>query len=131
MSKRMVILGGGESGAGAALLAKKKGYDTFLSDSSSLKDVYRKELADAGVGFEEGGHTESLVLDAGEIVKSPGIPESADIVKKIRAKGIPVISEIELAYRFRNECRTWPPDIPMNVASWPLPEAMERPLPPR
>ena len=105
MSKRMVILGGGESGAGAALLAKKKGYDTFLSDSSSLKDVYRKELADAGVGFEEGGHTESLVLDAGEIVKSPGIPESADIVKKIRAKGIPVISEIELAYRHRNECR--------------------------
>jgi UDP-N-acetylmuramoylalanine--D-glutamate ligase len=105
MSKRMVILGGGESGAGAALLAKKKGYDTFLSENSSLKDVYRKELKQAGVGFEEGNHTEASVLNADEIVKSPGIPESAEMMKKIRAKGIPVISEIELAFRYRDECR--------------------------
>ena len=105
MSKRMVILGGGESGAGAALLAKKKGYDTFLSENSSLKDVYRKELKQAGVGFEEGNHTDASVLNADEIVKSPGIPESAEMMKKIRAKGIPVISEIELAFRYRDECR--------------------------
>ncbi len=105
MSKRMVILGGGESGAGAALLAKKKGYESFLSDSSSLKDVYRKELKEAGIGFEEGKHTEASILNADEIVKSPGIPESAEIMQKIRSKGIPVISEIELAFRYRNECR--------------------------
>ncbi len=105
MGKRMVILGGGESGAGAALLAKQQGYETFLSDSSSLKDVYRKELTDAGIPFEEGSHDESIILGADEIVKSPGIPEKAAIVQKIRQEGIPVISEIELAFRFRNECR--------------------------
>lgn len=96
----MVILGGGESGAGAALLARKQGYDVFLSDSSSLKDVYRKEMADAKILFEEGSHDESRILDADEIVKSPGIPEKTEMMKKIRAAGIPVISEIELAYRF-------------------------------
>jgi UDP-N-acetylmuramoylalanine--D-glutamate ligase len=101
----MVILGGGESGAGAALLAGKQGYDTFLSDNSSLKDIYRKELTDAGIAFEEGGHTAADVLNADEIVKSPGIPEETEMMRSIRAKGIPVISEIELAYRFRNECR--------------------------
>jgi UDP-N-acetylmuramoylalanine--D-glutamate ligase len=105
MSKRIVILGGGESGAGAALLAKKEGYDTFLSENSSLKDVYRNELNEAGISFEEGGHTETLILSADEIVKSPGIPEKTEIMKKIRAKGIAVISEIELAFRHRNDCR--------------------------
>lgn len=101
----MVILGGGESGAGAALLAKQQGYETFLSDSSSLKDVYRKELTDAGIPFEEGSHDVSKLLNADEIVKSPGIPENSEIMKKIRAKGMTVISEIELAYRHRNDCR--------------------------
>ncbi|MEP7278308.1 MAG: UDP-N-acetylmuramoyl-L-alanine--D-glutamate ligase [Bacteroidota bacterium] len=100
MTKRMVILGGGESGAGAAILAKQHGYDVFLSDSGSLKDVYKQELAANGIGFEEGGHSEEKILDAAEIVKSPGIPEKNELVKKIRAKGISVISEIELAYRF-------------------------------
>ena len=97
----MVILGGGESGAGAALLAKQHGYEVFLSDSGSLKDVYKKELEAKGISFEEGGHTEERVLAADEIVKSPGIPEKNELVKKIRAKGIPVISEIELAYRYK------------------------------
>jgi len=97
----MVILGGGESGAGAALLAKQHGYEVFLSDSGSLKDVYKKELEANGISFEEGGHTEERVLAADEIVKSPGIPEKNELVKKIRAKGIPVISEIELAYRYK------------------------------
>ena len=103
MAKRLVILGGGESGAGAALLAKKLGYDVFLSDSSSLQDVYRNELAEAGIAFEEGQHTESRILGAEEVVKSPGIPEKAPLVKKIRAAGIPVISEIELAWRHCGE----------------------------
>ena len=101
MSNRMVILGGGESGAGAALLAKQHGYEVFLSDSGSLKDVYKRELEANGILFEEGGHTEERVLAADEIVKSPGIPEKNELVKKIRAKGIPVISEIELAYRYK------------------------------
>jgi UDP-N-acetylmuramoylalanine--D-glutamate ligase len=100
MSKRMVILGGGESGVGAALLAKQKGYDVFLSDGSSLKEAYRNELQAAGIRFEEGQHSGELILEADEVVKSPGIPESNELIKKIRAKGIEVISEIELAYRF-------------------------------
>jgi len=101
----MVILGGGESGIGAALLAKQKGYDVFVSDASSLKDIYRNELKQAGFEFEEGGHNEQRILDADEVMKSPGIPEKNDLVKKIRAKGIPVISEIELAYRFKGESK--------------------------
>ena len=105
MSKRMVILGGGESGVGAALLAKQQGYDTFLSDGSSLKENYRNELQQAGIGFEEGGHDEERILAADEVVKSPGIPEKNELVKKIRAKDIPVISEIELAYRFKGNSK--------------------------
>lgn len=105
MGKRFVILGGGESGAGAALLAKQQGYEVFLSDGSSLKNEYRNELLQAGIEFEEGMHTESKILDADEVMKSPGIPEKAAIVKKIRAKGIPVISEVELAYRFKGNSR--------------------------
>lgn len=100
MSKRMVILGGGESGAGAALLAKQKGFDVFLSDAGSLKTVYKEDLNKHAIAFEEGGHTEEKILNADEIVKSPGIPEKNELVKKIRAKGIPVISEVELAYRY-------------------------------
>jgi len=105
MSKRMVILGGGESGVGAALLAQQQGYDTFLSDGSSLKEKYRNELQQAGIGFEEGQHDEERILAADEVVKSPGIPEKNDLVKKIRAKGIPIISEIELAYRFKGDSK--------------------------
>lgn len=105
MSKRFVILGGGESGVGAALLAKQQGYDVFLSDGSSLRDDYRNELQQAGIAFEEGLHTESKILNADEVMKSPGIPEKAAIVKKIRANGIEVISEIEFAYRFKGNSR--------------------------
>ena len=74
MSKRFVILGGGESGVGAALLAKKNGYEVFLSDGSSLKDDYRSELKSAGIEFEEGQHTDDRILNAAEVMKSPGIP---------------------------------------------------------
>ena len=105
MSKRFVILGGGESGVGAALLAKQQGYDVFVSDGSSLKDDYRNELQNAGIDFEEGLHTESKILNADEVMKSPGIPEKTAIVKKIRAKGIDVISEVELAYRFKGNSK--------------------------
>ena len=105
MRKRFVILGGGESGAGAALLAKKQGYDVFLSDGSSLKESYRNELKEAGIEFEEGQHSRDRILAADEVMKSPGIPEKNELVKAIRAKGIPVISEIELAYRFKGNSR--------------------------
>jgi UDP-N-acetylmuramoylalanine--D-glutamate ligase len=105
MGKRMVILGGGESGVGAALLAKQQGYDVFLSDGSSLKDMYRNELQNAGIDFEEDRHSEEKILAADELVKSPGIPEKNELVKKIRSKGIAVISEIELAYRFKGNSK--------------------------
>ena len=105
MSKRFVILGGGESGVGAALLAKQQGYDVFLSDASSLKEKYRNELTEAAIDFEEGKHTESKILDADEVMKSPGIPEKTGIVKMLRTKGIDVVSEIELAFRFKGDCK--------------------------
>ena len=105
MSKRVVILGGGESGVGAALLAKQQGYDVFLSDESSLKEVYRNELQAAGIEFEEGGHREEKILNADEVVKSPGISEKNELVKKIRGKGIEIISEIELAFRFKGNSK--------------------------
>lgn len=105
MEKRLVILGGGESGVGAAILARQKGYEVFLSDGGSLKEVYRKELQEKEIRWEEEGHTEAKVLEADEIVKSPGIPEKNALVQKIRAKGIPVISEIELAYRFAGDSK--------------------------
>src|SRR5436853_5431603 len=101
MNKRMVILGGGESGVGAALLAKQRGYEVFLTDESSLKEIYRNELQTAGIEFEEGKHTEEKILNADEVTKSPGIGEKNKLVKKIRVKGIEIISEIELAYRFK------------------------------
>jgi UDP-N-acetylmuramoylalanine--D-glutamate ligase len=105
MKKRIVILGGGESGIGAALLAQQKGYDVFVSDESSLKDHYRNELKQADIPFEEGRHTVEKILAADEVMKSPGIPEKNVMVKTIRAKDIPVISEIELAWRFKGESR--------------------------
>lgn len=105
MSKRLVILGAGESGVGAALLGLQQGYDVFVSDGSTIKEKYKGELEKAGIPYEEAKHTEALILNADEVMKSPGIPEKAGIVKKIRAKGIPVISEIELAYRFKGNGR--------------------------
>jgi UDP-N-acetylmuramoylalanine--D-glutamate ligase len=105
MGKRFVILGGGESGVGAAILAKQKGYDVFVSDGSSLKDNYRSDLQQAGIEFEEGQHDETGILNADEVMKSPGIPDKNELVKKIREKGIDIISEIELAYRFKGDSR--------------------------
>jgi len=105
MDKRFVILGGGESGVGAALLAKQRGYDVFVSDESSLKENYRIELRNAGIAFEEGRQDEERILTADEVMKSPGIPEKNEMVKKIRAKGISIISEIELAYRFKGNSK--------------------------
>ena len=100
MNKRIVILGAGESGIGAALLARKYGYDVFVSDGGNIKESFRKELSDAQIGFEEGGHDDGKIMNADEVIKSPGIPEKAEIIKKIRSNGIPVLSEIEFAYRF-------------------------------
>jgi UDP-N-acetylmuramoylalanine--D-glutamate ligase len=105
MKQRMVILGGGESGVGAALLAAQRGYDVFVSDGGPLKDDYRQTLSTHGIQFEEGGHTTSLVLTANEVMKSPGIPEKNELVRQVRANGIPVISEIELAYRHKGDSR--------------------------
>jgi len=97
----MVILGGGESGVGAAILATKKGLTVFLSDGGKIPDKYKTELDKHNISYEEGQHTESKILEADEIIKSPGIPEKNELVKKIRAQGIRVSSEIELAYRFK------------------------------
>ncbi|MBL7699515.1 MAG: UDP-N-acetylmuramoyl-L-alanine--D-glutamate ligase [Chitinophagaceae bacterium] len=101
MSKRLVILGAGESGVGAALLGQHYGYDIFVSDGSPVKDKYRKDLEENGIAYEEKQHSEDLILNADEVMKSPGIPDKAEIVQKIKSKGIPVISEIELAYRHK------------------------------
>lgn len=98
--KRIVVLGAGESGAGAAVLAKVKGFDVFVSDMSAIKETYKQQLESYGIAWEEGHHTESLILNADEVVKSPGIPNDAPIIKKLREKQIPVISEIELAGRY-------------------------------
>lgn len=103
--KKIVILGGGESGVGAALLAKAKGYDVFLSDSGLIDRGYRQELEDNKIEFEEKAHHEKRILEADEIVKSPGIPGDVLILKKARENGIGIISEVELAYRHRNDCR--------------------------
>lgn len=105
MNKRLVILGGGESGVGAALLGKKEGYRILLMDEGSLKDGYRKELQQAGIDFIEGRIDEEKLLNADEVVKSPGIPEKNEWVKKLRNKSIPIISEIELAYRHKGDSK--------------------------
>ncbi len=100
MKERVTILGGGESGTGAALLAKAKGFDVFLSDQGTLKDMYRDELTNAGIAFEEGKHTAEQILNANIIIKSPGIPEKAEMVKKAKAAGIKVIDELEFAFGY-------------------------------
>ena len=98
--KNIVVLGGGESGYGSAVLAKTKGYDTFLSDSGKLSDKYRTLLQAEGIEFEEGGHSEERILAADLVVKSPGIPEKAPIVVALRKKGVRIVSEIEFARPF-------------------------------
>ena len=100
--KRIVVLGAGESGAGAAVLAKKKGFDVFVSDMSKIADKYKQLMDDHGIEWEEGQHTEEKILSADEIVKSPGIPDKAPMVAKAIAKGIHIISEIEFAGRYTN-----------------------------
>ena len=98
--KRIVILGAGESGAGAAVLAKKQGFDVFVSDFGEIKDHYKQLLDNHHIPWEEKQHSEKLILNAGEVIKSPGIPDKAPIVKKLIEKKIPVISEIEFAGRY-------------------------------
>jgi UDP-N-acetylmuramoylalanine--D-glutamate ligase len=100
VSKRLVILGSGESGVGTAVLGTLKGFDVFVSDRGLIKEKYKTQLVEEKIVFEEGTHTEDLILNADEVVKSPGIPDKAEIVKKLRAKNIPVISEIEFAGRY-------------------------------
>jgi UDP-N-acetylmuramoylalanine--D-glutamate ligase len=98
--KRIVILGAGESGAGAAVLAKKEGFDVFVSDMSKIAPRYKEMMDSRGIAWEEGQHTEEKILNADEIIKSPGIPETAPMVQKAMAKGIHIISEIEFAGRY-------------------------------
>lgn len=100
MNKRIVILGAGESGTGAAILAKKEGFDVFVSDLSTIKPKYKEMLETRGIRWEEGQHTESDILNADEIIKSPGIPDKAPIIKKLKEQGTPIISEIEFAGRY-------------------------------
>lgn len=97
---RIVVLGGGESGVGAAVLAQKKGFDVFLSDQGIIKDKYRKMLQEYDLMWEDGHHSENKILNADEIIKSPGIPNDAPIIKKAKARGIHIISEIEFAGRY-------------------------------
>lgn len=99
-TKKLVVLGGGESGVGAAILAKKKGMEVFLSDMGKIAPKYKQALDEANIPWEEGTHTESMILDADEVVKSPGIPPTTPLMQKIASKNIPVISEIELAGRY-------------------------------
>lgn len=101
MSTKIVILGAGESGVGAALLAKQKGYNVFVSDASAIKPIFQAELEANHIPFESGKHDVERILDADEVMKSPGIPEKSELVKQIRAKGIPVMSEIEFGYRYK------------------------------
>ena len=102
MNNRIVVLGGGESGVGAAVLAKVKGFDVFLSDKGKIEDKYVKMLEQWEIPFEQGGHTEDLILNASEVIKSPGIPSTVPLVKKIEAAGIGIVSEIEFAGRYDN-----------------------------
>ena len=106
MKRKIVVLGGGISGYGSAILAKKKGFDTFLTDMGKIASKFKERLDEWGVEYEEGQHTEERILDANEVIKSPGIPDTAPIVMKIRERGIPVISEIEFAGRYKGVAKT-------------------------
>jgi UDP-N-acetylmuramoylalanine--D-glutamate ligase len=105
MKKRIVILGSGESGTGAAKLARFLGFDVFVSDKGPIKEAFKQELEGAGIPWEENQHTLALILNADEIIKSPGIPEKTEVMKAVREKGINVIGEIEFAYRYAGKCR--------------------------
>jgi len=98
--KRIIVLGAGESGTGAALLAKAKGHDVFVSDFGAIKEKYTEELSAAEIQFEEQQHTESKILNADLVIKSPGIPETAAIIVRLRGKGTEIIDELEFAYRY-------------------------------
>ena len=100
MNKRIVVLGAGESGAGAAVLAKVKGFDVFVSDMSLIKDAYKALLNKYEIEWEDGRHSIEKILNADEIIKSPGIPDTAPVIREIQKKGIPIISEIEFAGRY-------------------------------
>ena len=104
MNQKIIILGAGESGVGAALLAKQKQYEVFVSDSGKINELYKNELELNKIEFEE-GHTEERILSADRIIKSPGIPEKNELIKKIRAKGIEIISEIEFGYRYKGDSK--------------------------
>lgn len=97
---RIVVLGAGESGVGSAILAQNKGFDVFVSDMSAIKPQYKAELEKRNIPYEEKQHTETLILNADEVIKSPGIPEKAPIIKALRAQNTPIISEIEFAGRY-------------------------------
>lgn len=99
---RIVILGAGESGVGAAMLAQQKGFEVFVSDFGTIAQTYQQKLIELGIPFESNQHTEDLILNAAEVIKSPGIPEKAPLIQALRQKGIPVISEIEFAKRYTN-----------------------------
>ncbi len=101
MNKKIIILGAAESGIGAAILAKQQGYDVFVSDGGIIKDQYKIDLNNYNIDFEENKHTEEIIFAADEIIKSPGIPEKNELIKKLRTKNISIISEIEFAYRFK------------------------------
>lgn len=100
--KRIVILGAGESGAGAAILAQKQGLDVFVSDMGTIKPEYQALLNEHHIPFESGQHTEALILKADEVIKSPGIPLNAPLIQKLMAQHTPILSEIEFAARYTN-----------------------------
>ncbi len=102
---KLIILGAGESGVGAAILAAKEGYMVFVSDAGKIAEKYKSLMVAKGIEFEEGKHSEERILSADEIMKSPGIPDKSSLIIQIRSKGIPVISEIELAYRHKGNSR--------------------------
>ena len=106
MAKFIVVLGGGISGYGSAILAKKEGFDVLLSDMGQISPLYRSRLDEWGVEYEEGGHSVERILAASEVVKSPGIPDKAPLVKALREKGVPVISEMEFACRYMGKAKT-------------------------
>ena len=105
MSTKLIILGAGESGVGAAILAAKEGYLVFVSDAGKIAEKYKSVLSEKGIEFEEGKHSEERIFEADEVMKSPGIPDKSSLVIQIRNRGIPVISEIELAYRHKGSGR--------------------------
>jgi UDP-N-acetylmuramoylalanine--D-glutamate ligase len=105
VKKKIVILGAGESGIGTAILAKQQGFEVFVSDGGTIKENYKADLLHNSIAFEEGFHSEEKILSADVVMKSPGIPEKNELVKKIRAKGIDIISEIEFAYRYKGDSK--------------------------